>query len=43
MSRKISKKNIGEKGLEGAKVQYFRFMVQYYVHERMTLDTAKAY
>jgi 26S proteasome regulatory subunit N5 len=43
LSRKISKKHLSEKGLESAKVQYYRFMVQYYVHERMTLDTAKAY
>lgn len=43
LSRKISKKHISEKGLESAKVTYFRFMVQYYVHERMTLDTAKAF
>jgi 26S proteasome regulatory subunit N5 len=43
LSRKISKKHISEKGLEAQKVQYFRFMVSYYVHERMTLDTAKAY
>lgn len=43
LSRKISKKHLNEKGLEGAKVRYYRFMVQYYVHERMTLDTAKAF
>lgn len=43
LSRKISKKHINEKGLEKQKIQYYRFMVQYFVHERMTLDTAKSY
>lgn len=43
LSRKISKKNLNEKGLERQKIQYYRFMVQYYVHEKHTLDTAKAY
>jgi len=43
LSRKISKKHINEKGLEKQKVQYYRYMVQYYIHERMTLDSAKAF
>ena len=43
MSRKISKKHISEKGLERQKVQYFSFMTQYYIHERQTLETAKAF
>ena len=43
MSRKISKKHMNEKGLERQRVQYFRFMVLYYVHERMTMDAAKAF
>lgn len=43
LSRKISKKHLSEKGLEKQKIQYYRYMVQYYVHERQTLETAKAY
>ena len=43
MSRKISKKAINEKGLEKQKVQYFTYLIQYYVHEKMILDTAKAF
>jgi len=43
LSRKISKKHIGERGLEKQKIQYFRYMVQYYVHEKMTLEAAKAF
>ena len=43
LSRKISKKHINEKGLELQKIQYYRFMVQYYVHEKQTLESAKAY
>ena len=43
LSRKISKKNLAEKGLERQKIQYFRFMIQYYIHERNTLEGAKSY
>lgn len=31
------------KGLEKFKIEYFGFMIQYYVHEKMTLLAAKAY
>lgn len=34
LSRKISKKAISEKGLELQKIEYYGYMVQYYVHER---------
>ena len=43
LSRKISKKAIGEKGLEQQKIDYYNFMVKYYVHEKETLEAAKAY
>ena len=43
LSRKISKKHLNEKGLDLQKIQYYRFMVQYYVHEKQTLESAKAY
>ena len=40
LSRKISKKAIGEKGLEQQKIDYYNFMVKYYVHEKETLKAA---
>jgi 26S proteasome regulatory subunit N5 len=43
LSRKIFRKHLNEAGLEALKVQYFQFMVRYYVHEKMVLETAKAY
>ena len=43
LSRKISKKAISEKGLEQQKIDYYNFMVKYYVHEKETLEAAKAY
>ncbi len=43
LSRKISKKNINEVGFEELKIQFFKFMVRFYVHEKMHLETAKAY
>ena len=43
MSRKISRRHLNEKGLEKEKIQYFAYMVQYFVHERMTLDAAKSF
>ena len=43
LSRKISKRHLNEKGLEKLKIQYFLNMIEYYVHEKMILDAAKAY
>lgn len=43
LSRKISKRHLNEKGLEKLKIEYFMFMIKYYVHEKMILDVAKAY
>ena len=43
LSRKISKKHISEKGLETQKIQFYSFLLKYFIHEKMTLDTAKAY
>ena len=43
LSRKISKKAISEKGLEQQKIDYYNFMVKYYVHEKETLEAAKSY
>jgi 26S proteasome regulatory subunit N5 len=43
LSRKISKKAINEKGLEAQKVQYFTFMLKYYIHEKELMEAAKAY
>ena len=43
LSRKISKRHLGEAGLEELKIQYYLYMIQYYIHEKMILDAAKAY
>ena len=43
MSRKISKRHLNGKGLEKLKLEYFVFMIKYFVHEKMILDVAKAY
>jgi 26S proteasome regulatory subunit N5 len=43
LSRKISKKAINEKGLEQQKVQYFTFLLKYYIHEKELMEAAKAY
>ena len=43
LSRKISKRHLAEEGLEKLKVQFYLYMIQYYVHEKMLLDAAKAY
>jgi len=43
LSRKISKRHLNEKGLESLKLQYWKFMIIYFVHEKMILDVAKAY
>lgn len=43
LSRKISKRHLSEAGLEKLKIQFYLFMVQYYIHEKLILDAAKAY
>jgi 26S proteasome regulatory subunit N5 len=43
LSRKISKRHLNDKGLEKLKIQYYLFMIQYYIHEKMILDASKAY
>jgi 26S proteasome regulatory subunit N5 len=43
LSKKISKRHISSAGLEKLKVQFFLYMIQYYVHEKMILDAAKSY
>ena len=43
LSRKISKRHLSEKGLEKLKIQYYLFMVQYYIHEKQIMDCAKSY
>jgi len=43
LSKKISKRHLNEAGLEALKIQYFKYMIQYYVHEKDILNAAKAY
>jgi len=43
LSRKISKRHLAEEGLEKLKVQFYLYMIQYYIHEKMLLDAAKSY
>lgn len=43
LSRKISKKAINEKGLETQKIQYFTFLVKYYINEKEIMDVARSY
>lgn len=43
LSRKISKKAINEKGLEPQKIQYFTFLVKYYINEKEIMDVARSY
>jgi len=43
LSRKISRRHLNEKGLESYKIQYYNYMIQYYIHEKMILDVAKSY
>ena len=43
LSKKISKRHLSEKDLEALKIQFYLYMIQYYVHEKMILEAAKAY
>ena len=43
LSRKITKRGLAEEGMEDLKIQYYGFMVRYYVHEKESMDTCRAY
>jgi 26S proteasome regulatory subunit N5 len=43
LSRKISKRAISEKGLEDLKIEYYGFMVRYFVHEKESMEVCKCY
>jgi len=43
LSNKISKKMLGEKGMEHLKIRFYRLMIQYYAHEKKYLEICKAY
>ncbi len=33
ISKKINEKNLDDKGIEDLKVQYYAYMIKYYIHE----------
>lgn len=43
LSRKINRKAINEAGLEKLKVQFYQYMIEYYIHEKEDMEVAKAY
>jgi len=43
LSRKITKRGISEKGLEHLKIEYYGFMVRYFVHEKEAMETCRSY
>jgi hypothetical protein len=43
LSKKITKRHLNEAGPEALKIQYFKYMIQHYVHEKDILNAAKAY
>lgn len=43
LSKKISRRHLTAKDLETQKIQYYEFMIVYYIHEKMHLDVAKSY
>lgn len=43
MSRKLAKKQLGMAGFELLKIEYYQYMVLYFIHEKMFLDTAKSF
>lgn len=43
ISKKIDPPHLNEAGLEEQKVKYYNLMVQYYLHEKLHMDIARAY
>lgn len=43
LSKKISRRHLNEAGLEKLKIEFYQFMIRYYVHEKMIMDVCKSY
>lgn len=43
ISKKIDPPHLNDKGLEEQKIKYYQLMIQYYLHEKLHMDIAKAY
>ena len=43
ISKKIDPPHLNEKGLEEQKIQYYKLMIQYYLHEKILIDIARAF
>ena len=43
ISKKVDPPHLNEKGLEEQKIQYYKLMVLYYLHEKMHMNIARAY
>ena len=43
LSRKISKRHIAQKGLEAHKIEFYTYMIHYYIHEKKQLEAAQCY
>jgi 26S proteasome regulatory subunit N5 len=43
VSNKINRKHLNEEGLEKLKIEFYRLMIEYYLHEEQYLDVAKSY
>lgn len=43
LSRKIARRHMNAAGLEEMKIQFYKFMIFYYVHEKMNMDCAQSY
>jgi len=42
LSRKISRRHLNGVGLEKLKIEFYQFMIRYFVHEKMILEACKA-
>lgn len=43
ISKKIDPPHLNDKGLEEQKIKYYQLVIQYYLHEKLHMDVAKAY
>lgn len=43
ISKKIDPPHLNDKGLEEQKVKYYNLMIEYYLHEKLHMDVARAY
>jgi len=43
VGNKINRRHLNDAGLEKQKIEFYRYMIQYYIQEKQLIDASKSY